>query len=353
MQRTVEWSSKARFLVACRSGNGSGTYHLRRCRPWLALAVAGVAVILLAQSLSASGPRTSSRELELWHKVRSVAEEEWGCEPSRLDTRLAVLRSEWSQSLETFKLPDLQAQLRCLVFLYVKGVLACESPATRKEQFGHVVGLDTGSQSHNRSSLTAVMWPLPRQRLQHTLLGSRRDTPLVTVPPTWHSFEALTRTAGLEAWGSPASSKVFFRDVVPDSLVVRAVELALTTDSKSSSTASCFLQAPSVLLHYLLHLRQNSSGLGAKSHATVDLTAYMQRNVSGHALWRFVYDDGGASSLHYLEVLGGLTPRSDLQTRDPWFLSSPAASHEVVRLLDQHGPALVRWVDTWSGISLR
>ncbi len=315
--------------------------------------MAGV-VIFLAQSLSASGPRTTSRELELWRRVRGVAlkaQEEWGYEPSRLDTRLAVLRSEWrSQSLE--KLSD--PQLCCLVFLYVKGVLACESPATRKEQFGHVVGLDTGSESRNRLDPSAVVWPLPRQRLQHTLLGSRGDTPLVTVPSTWHSFEALTRTAGLDSWGSPASSRVFFRDVVPDSLVVRAVELAsrFATDSKSSSTASCFLQAPSVLLHYLLHLRQNSSGLEAKSHATLDLTAFMQRHVSGHALWRFVYDDGGASSLHYLEVLGGLTPRSDLLTRDPWFLSTFGASHEVVRLLDRHGPALVRWVDTsrWSGM---
>ena len=254
--------------------------------------------------------------VQLISRVRLIAQTGPWSWSWALWTGVNALLGEWNTtSFETLS----YSQLRCPVFLYVKGVLAHESHVLRKEQFAYVVGVGVPH------GVPEQAWPLPRRRLQQALLGD--DTPFAHVPSTWHTF------GDMKAWSDPATSWVFFRDAVPGSLVVRA----------SSTTGSCFLQAPSVLAHYLTWQG------GADTGGTLDLIAFMQDHVSARDLWRFVYDHGQGSSL---QVFADLAPRSRLLTRDPWFLLSLGASQKVTRLLDQHGPALVRYVGCWLFVCL-
>jgi hypothetical protein len=168
--------------------------------------------------------------------------EHWNVTEDVTTPALALLRAEWSPaelSLLTLR------QLAGLVFLYVKGCASSSSSEARKGLFRDAVGVvppgadETATQSINCKAT----------RLLDHLLGHPGDTTFDTAPETWQSFADLCATPGLDAWSSPDTSTVFFRDVVPGCEVQRRQKSGL-----------CFMHGSDVVLHYAVARSTGAAG---------------------------------------------------------------------------------------------
>jgi hypothetical protein len=289
-----------------------------------------------------------------WQRAASA----WHVPIRTAQARLQVMQRDWREE-------DIQAltsqQRTSLTFLYVKGVLACETSVTRKAQVMLAVGRAPQAPSPAGAIVLDARWLAVRRRLDSAFGPNRTgDTALSSVPSTWQTFDEVVRTPGLEAWGDPAASTVFFRDVAPGSLVLRVVEEESskvegvergTGCARDSQQHSSCMQGPSVVAHYRACMLARAAGGAPASedyYGTVDLTAFMQRSVGAEALWRYLYVDGGCSSILYLEVFASpwlghsLRLEGSVLTLDTAFLKSRWASKEVLSLFDTHGPALIR-----------
>jgi hypothetical protein len=129
-------------------------------------------------------------------------------------------------------------------------------------------------------------------------------------------------------WHSFATSWVFFRDVVPDSLVQH---------HHHQLYGLCSLQAPAVVLHYAMC---KVSGEG--NHRMIDLTAFMLRHMTPDEIWTYVSQGTGGSSIEFLKTLSGVESRSIVtMCNEKMMRGGAAAAAAVANRLIEHGPALI------------
>ena len=132
-----------------------------------------------------------------------------------------------------------------LVFLYAKGCASTHSSGARKGLFKDAVGIVPPDAT---AAVRAAIEGKAKRLFDH-LLSRTGDATFRDVPDAWHSFDKLCGTAGLEAWGSAATSTVFFRDVVAGCEVQRVQKSGLS-----------FMHGPNVVLHYAVAKSAGAAG---------------------------------------------------------------------------------------------
>ena len=248
--------------------------------------------------------------------------------------------------------------LRALVFLHVR-TESGYSAAVRSVCFRELVQaadptVDTAGGEQERDALLAR-----RRRLMHLMItptdvradgadialtglaGSDGAAPVrawqtyddfVAAYPEWGPVTTLPATA---TTATPPTSSVFvcFIDGVDGCLVQRG--------QIDSQCGPCYMQAPNVLLHYLLCRNNSAAQCAARSPPlTVDLTAYTVRHMAASDVWRLIDGTAGGMATTALLALSGLT-RRDIVEESPGFLSTPSAGDEIVRRMGVYGPALI------------
>lgn len=253
----------------------------------------------------------------------------WNVSEETIAPCLQRLREEWT----TAELASLtHNQPVGLVFLYVKKFLEHEMSVLRKLSFSQALGIvPVGATMEEAESIRAK-----GERLLVRLLGHLGDTTFASTPADWHSLALLATVPALEAWANPASSRVFFRDVVPGCEVQRVQKSGL-----------CFMHGSDVVLHYAV-----AKSTGRADHRMVDLTLFMLGHVPTGNLWKFISDDSCSNSVEFLRQLGALTGRDDTHTMHSDAMSDPGAAERARDLLDAHGPALISNFKTHDGFKV-
>ncbi len=244
--------------------------------------------------------------------------ESWNVQVSDVNTdpRIARMRAEWPES-SVCTLDN--NQRRTLLFLYLKRVLAPTTRLMRQASFSEALGIHDASDDESKQHVLDCS-----KRLMHLL---KRSNDLVhdVLPPSWQSFASFM--TGSE-WHSFATSWVFFRDVVPDSLVQH---------HHHQLYGLCSLQAPAVVLHYAMC---KVSGEG--NHRMIDLTAFMLRHMTPDEIWTYVSQGTGGSSIEFLKTLSGVESRSIVtMCNEKMMRGGAAAAAAVANRLIEHGPALI------------
>ena len=246
----------------------------------------------------------------------------WGIvDPSAAQFSIALLQAEWADDAAYARFS--RDQLFVLHALYVKDVLSRASSEARKANFRAALGIvDADEPVAVREAADAQC-----RRLQQ-LFCVDCDKKLGYTDDDAIGCQTFDTFAEGTAWTSNIDSWVFFRDFLPGSscLVLRWGTLP---------GSSCSLHAADLVLHYAVcrHAHVNDT-------VTIDLTAFLQRSLSGAELWQYSEAGTGHFSLSCLQELSGVGAH-DLLTLYPDRLCQPDEEQHIIDNLVAWGPALI------------
>lgn len=173
-----------------------------------------------------------------------------------------------------------------------------------------------------------------RERLLR--LVTRKDQG-AAVPPDDVQASIDAFYAAVPEWASPAMSRVFFRDIVPGSVVYR-VQLS----------GNCYMHAPAVVAHYVVC--KNNPGDASKLKEVVDLTAHVLKYFNGEELWYGVHTASGGDAKGFLEDITGVRENNgDFVELRP--TNGDVTAEAVVEQFDTHGPAMVARIQAFDAFT--
>lgn len=264
----------------------------------------------------------------------------WGMSTSGADFRLVRLQSEWA---DDGSVTPPRSKLRpvnhtALVFLHMKDLMAEEKDDDRVIAFRKLV-LGPGPRP---VSDPPRWWPTLFKRHERLMSLIYYDSDVTwegPVPPPdimrgiqlWEDF--VTVHPEWSGSGSESRSVVFFRDTCPGSIRQRAL---LQTQIHGTC---CYMQAPSVLVHYLCCLyykRQGHNAVPTGTPTMSDLTKFKLRYLNSRTLWDLIHEGIGKHSTTFLQQLceGDKINTTELSLRR-------LTAANIVRNLTEYGPALV------------